>query len=156
MKDDPPKHPPIVELDYLSGVTVVDIGDIRVARGMSRRPVSMCPHTPLVYDNHERRIWCKDCESDVEPFDAFLQLVENFARAADQIKRDREDLKAAQDHSILRIAAKKMDEHFRSKRHVPACPNCGEGIFPEDVAKMGMVGREWAAAKRKKKEAEKP
>ena len=44
------KTPPIVEQEYLSGLKVVDIGDLRVARGMSRRPVSTCHHRPLVYD----------------------------------------------------------------------------------------------------------
>src|SRR5690606_34525923 len=72
------KRPPIEPLDYISGVKVVDIGDIRVARGMSRRPASSCKHHHLHYDTAERRIWCRDCETDVEAFDSFKMLVERF------------------------------------------------------------------------------
>ncbi len=146
------KTPPIIPHDYLAGVKVVDIGDLRVARGMSRRPVSACKHHPLVYDQKERRIWCKDCETDVEPFDAFLIIVENFSRAADKIERGMAELETAKQHNIIRVAAKKMDELFRRQKMVPACPHCGEGIFPEDVARMGMINREWEAARRARKE----
>lgn len=67
---------PIEPHDYLYGVKVVDIGDIRAARGMTRRPVSTCNHRRQVFDDKERRIWCSDCESELEPFDAYMRLVE--------------------------------------------------------------------------------
>ena len=143
--DEPPKTPPI---EYLRGVKVVDIGDLRVARGMSRRPYSSCRHSPLVYDQKERRIWCEDCEQDVEAFDAFLSIVENFNSAEENIKRRLKEVEAAEKHNILRIAAKQLDEMFRRKNTVPACPHCGEGIFPEDVARMGTANRRWEEAKR--------
>ena len=146
------KDPPIVPQNYLSGVKVVDIGDLRVARGLSRRPHSACKHRPLVYDQQERRIWCKDCEQDVEPFDAFMQLVENFHRAASDIERGRKALEEAQAHNVIRVATKQMDEHFRSRKMVPSCPHCGDGIFPEDVPKMGRVNRQWEEVKRARKE----
>lgn len=152
---DPPKTPPIVEQDYISGVKVVDIGDLRVARGLSRRPYSACRHRRLVYDQKERRIWCKDCETDVEPFDAFVLLVGNFDRAAADIERAQAEVKAAKAHNIIRIAAKKMDELFRRRNMVPACPHCGSGIFPEDVDQMGSVNREWEEAKRARKAKDK-
>ena len=145
------KAPPIEPQDYLYGVKVVDIGDLRVARGLSRRPISACKHHPLVYDQKERRIWCKDCESDVEPFDAFLKIVENFHRAKDDIERAQKEVNEAREHNILRVAAKQMDQHFRRKNMVPACLNCGTGIFPEDVPKMGSVNRQWEEAKRARK-----
>lgn len=146
------KTPPIEPMDFLLGVNVVDIGDLRVARGMSRRPVSSCKHHPLRYDQRERRIWCSDCETDVEPFDAFVMLVENFSRANDDIKRRRDELAKAESHTILRVAAKRMDELFRRKNMVPACPHCGQGIFPEDVQGMGSINREWESARRARRE----
>jgi len=146
------KDPPIKEMDYLYGVKVVDIGDIRVARGMSRRPTSTCKHRPLVYDQKERRIWCKDCEANVDPFDAFLLIVENFDRAAADIERKTDELSKAQEHNVIRVAAKKMDEHFRRKGMVPACPHCRQGIFPEDVSKMVSVNREWEQVRRARKD----
>lgn len=146
------KTPPVVEHDFIYGMKVVDIGDLRVARGMSRRPVSACKHRPLVYDQKERRIWCKDCETDVEAFDAFLLIVENFKAAASEIERRQRDLEEAISHNIIRIAAKRMDEHFRRKKMVPTCPHCHHGIFPEDVPRMGSINREWEEARRARKE----
>ncbi|WP_277969343.1 hypothetical protein [Sphingomonas echinoides] len=148
---DKPKDPPIVEMDYLSGLKVIDIGDIRVARGMSRRPHSSCNHRAMVYDPKERRVWCKDCETDVEPFDAFEILCQNYGAAVERIKRDRAAVEEAKEHNLIRIAAKQMDEHFRQRNMVPACPHCNAGIFPEDVAKMSSVNKEWELAKRARK-----
>ncbi|WP_313438526.1 hypothetical protein [Novosphingobium sp.] len=142
------KTPPVVEQEYLAGLKVVDIGDLRIARGMSRRPVSACNHRPLVYDQRERRIWCKDCETDIEGFDAFLLITEQFDQAAKKIERQLAEVKEAREHNIIRIAAKQMDQHFRRKNMVPACPHCHQGIFPEDVPKMGTINREWETVRR--------
>ncbi|TCM17251.1 hypothetical protein EDF56_106367 [Novosphingobium sp. PhB165] len=146
------KTPPVVEQEYLSGLKIIDIGDLRVARGMSRRPVSACKHRPMVYDRNERRIWCKDCETDVEPFDAFLLICEQIDHAVADIKRRQQQVDEAVAHNITRIAARQMDQHFRSRKYVPACPHCHQGIFPEDVPNMGTVGREWEEARRARKE----
>ena len=140
--------PPIEPQDYIGGVTVIDIGDARVARGLSRRPVSVCNHKNMVYDQNERRIWCKECETNVDGFDAFRILVEYFAAAQAAIVRDQERIEEAVKFNITRIAAKNMEEAFRRKRMVPCCPHCGCGIFPEDTNNLSMVGREYEAARR--------
>lgn len=142
------RRPPIVPQDYLSGVKVVDIGDIRVARGMSRRPVSSCQHRQLHYDTAERRIWCADCETDVEPFDAFKMLVEHFHSAEEKLERRAQEIKAAEDHALISIAAKEIDKAWRSRKMVPACPHCRAPLFPEDFRNgiKATYGREYAEA----------
>lgn len=142
------RTPPIEPLDYIGGVTVVDIGDARVARGMSRRPVSACKHKSMVYDHKERRVWCKECETDIEGFDAFLILVEQFDRASMDIERRLEQLAEAEKTNITRIAAKNMEKAFRRRHMVPCCPHCKAGILPEDTERMSMVGREYETARR--------
>ncbi|ALC13792.1 hypothetical protein [Sphingopyxis sp. 113P3] len=146
--DGPPRTPPIVPQEYLFGPKVVDIGDLRVARGMTRRPVSACRHRQLVYDGQERRIWCSDCETDVEAFDAFKQIVEQFDAAAKHAERMLNEAKEARAFSIISIAAKTIDKLWRSRKHVPTCPHCNAGIWPEDAARMGMVSKEWDRARR--------
>lgn len=148
LNDDPPKTPPIVPQEYLSGPKVVDIGDLRVARGLSRRPVSSCKHHQLVYDDRERRIWCKDCETDIEAFDAFKQIVERFHYAATEAQRLLDQAAEAQKFALISIAGKTIDKLWRSKRHVPTCPHCDAGIWPEDVKRMGQVSKEWDGARR--------
>lgn len=141
---------PIEEQPYIHGVTVVDIGDLRVARGMTRRPASTCRHARLTYDPRERRIWCKDCEKDVDPFDAFTGLVEQYDRACKDINKRADEIDEASRFQCRSIAAKKVDEVWRRRKVVPACPSCGHGIFPEDYADgVPTVGREYALARRK-------
>lgn len=150
MSSEPPKDPRIEPLDYISGVKVVDIGDLRVARGMSRRPASACGHLHLNYDSQERRIWCSDCEQNVDPFDAFTKLTEHFDRANADLRRRQEVMQEAEEHAIVSIAAKVIDKAWRRQGSVPACPVCGHGIFPEDF-KRGLpssLGKDFAAHRR--------
>lgn len=148
------KDPPIEEPGFLGGVRVVDIGDIRVARGLSRRAHSSCPHARLMYDQNERRVWCKDCERDVEAFDAFTGIVEQYSRAYDSLAERSKEVAEAEKFQVRSIAAKKLDEAWRSRNMVPACPHCGSGLFPEDIKKNGfsMLGRDYAAGLAKRKQ----
>ena len=144
MTDD--KDPPITPLDYVAGVTVINFGDVRVARGMSRRHHSSCPHIQLIYDQNERRIWCKDCERDVEPFDAFRQLAERASAVCAELRRREQEISEAEKFNIRTLAAKKIDEAWRSHKMVPSCPHCHHGLFPDDFKNgCGMVGKQFAA-----------
>jgi hypothetical protein len=140
------KDQPIEEKDFLYGLKVVDIGDIRIARGLARRHYSGCPHRRLVYDTHERRIWCKDCERDVEPFDAFTGLIEPYTRSLKELENREQKIAEAESFSIRSLAAKQIDQAWRSRNMVPACPHCGNGLFPESFkGSCAMVGKDYAA-----------
>lgn len=129
---------PIQPVDFLYGTTVVDIGEIRVARGKARRVRSTCKHMVLTYDTSERRVYCTDCESDVEPFDAFIKFVDLHAHIEDRIARLRE----AEQHTLFSRAAKVMDKAFRSSKMAPLCPHCRAAILPEDVANgVGQISK---------------
>lgn len=150
MTDKP--DPPIEPLNSIAGVKVVDIGDVRVSRGMTRRHSSSCPHRQLIYDGSERRIWCKDCEKDVEPFDAFEKIVAQLDRAHHALHRREQAVKEAETFNVRTLAAKSIDKAWRSTKMIPACPSCGMGLFPEDF-KHGIassLGREYALALRKR------
>lgn len=142
---------PIEEQAFLMGVTVVDIGDIRVSRGLTRRPYSSCHHHRLRYDPKERRVWCADCEKDVDSFDAFVLLTEQFHSAYGDLKARQQKLGEAEQFSARLIATKTIEKAWRSPNMVPACPSCGNGLFPEDFkASPGMLGKDYARARRGK------
>lgn len=130
---------PIEPQDYVFGVKVVDIGEVRVARGKTRRPVSTCTHRRMVYDDSERRVWCRDCESEVEGFDAFRLLVEQMDDYVKHLQRREDKVKEAEQHAARSRAVKVMDEVWRSQSMAPLCPHCHEAILAEDVA--GGVAR---------------
>lgn len=145
---------PIDPQDYIFGVKVVDIGDIRVARGMSRRPYMQCRHTNLVYNQDERRVWCADCETNIEGFDAFKILVEKWDSATKELNRRRDEIKQAETLFIRSRAAKVLDEHWRKKNTSPCCPHCNNALLPEDMLKgLSLKSKAIEIAKRAKKES---
>ena len=148
------KDTPIEAMGFVSGVTVIDFGEIRVARGLSKRPYSGCHHRALGYDSQKRRVWCRDCERTIEPFDAFELLVNQYSRAWRELNRRRERTNEAETKGLRSLAARALDAVWRSRKMVPACPMCGHGLFPEDF-KNGVkvkLGRDYAEAKRKAKD----
>lgn len=150
---DPPDAP-IEPMAFLGGVKVVDIGDLRVARGLSRRPYSACRHHKLNYDSAERRVWCADCERNVDGFDAFKILVESFDYALKRLDERETKLTEATTFSLRSLAARELDKAWQRRGSVPACPHCHHGLFPEDFKNgVGTVlGRDYAEARRKKAE----
>lgn len=140
---------PIEPQDYLYGVKVVQIEDLRVARGLTRRPLSSCTHKKLVYDNNERRIWCSDCETEVEAFDALEGLVSRLSAANGRLKTRETALAEAEAFQLRSRAAKVMDEAWRSTKMAPLCPHCSTAIFAEDVATgVAQTSKELARAAR--------
>lgn len=136
---------PIIPMDYVYGMKVVNIGDLRVARGKSQRAPSTCKHIRLAFDTDERRVYCQDCEQDVEPFDAFLQLVKRHHHLEAKAERLRQD--AA--HTIISRAAKRIDEAWRSRKMAPCCPHCKAAILPEDVVNgLSKTNMEWEVRRR--------
>lgn len=148
---------PIDPQDYLYGPKVVQIGDLRVARGLTRRPKTSCRHKSVVYDLGERRVWCRDCETAVDPFDAFLGVVEVWESARNHHKRRERELAEAEAFSIISRASKVIDTVWRSKRSVPLCPHCHEAILPGDVVGgVSTASRELVEQRRKKNKEVKP
>jgi len=142
---------PVEERQYTYGFNVVDIGDLRIARGETRRPRSSCKHLSLVFDEKERRVWCKDCEQEIEPFDAFKGLAE-FFHAANAKLRDREEaVKEAEQFQLRSRAAKAVDKIWRTRTMVPCCPSCDKGLLPEDFAN-GVKSRVGVSFARKQRD----
>lgn len=144
---------PIDPQDFTYGVNVVQIEDLRIARGLARRPQAACQHKTQVYDDKERRIWCSDCESEVEPFDAYVRLVEAFNAGIRSLSRRSRELGEAEAHQLRSRAAKKIDEAWRSKTLAPLCPHCSTALLPEDVVGgLAMVSKDLVIAARKRAE----
>lgn len=146
------KDPPIVSPGYLHGVTVVDLGDFRVSRGRSRRPYSSCGHKDFLYDDLERRIWCKDCETTLELFDVLMITLSGFDRATKRLNVREEKIIEAEKLNIRSLAAKEIDKAWRMRNQVPICPNCRSGLLAEDFKHgCATMSKEFAITMRKKK-----
>lgn len=127
----------------------MQIDDLRIARGLTRRPATTCRHRHMTYDERERRVWCRDCETEVEPFDAFVSLVEVWERGHAGLARREAAIAEAEAHTVRSRAAKVMDAAWRSRTTAPLCPHCKEALLPEDVARgVATASRELAARRR--------
>jgi hypothetical protein len=127
---------PIEEQPYIFG-QVIDLDGIRIARGKSKRPSVApkdCQHDHLVYDQDERRVWCKDCEKSIASFDAFLMITRNFMRFARTLTQREQAVEKAEAHALISRAAKAVDESWRRRKLSPCCPHCNGAILPEDFA----------------------
>ena len=144
------KDPPIREVEFLHGPNVIDIGELRVSRGLSRRPHSTCAHRRLTYDTGERRIWCRDCERDIEGFDAFTILATQCHQFLEQNARRARELEEAERFQARSIAVKALDKVWRSRTMAPCCPHCRRGLLPEDMKNLGSVGINYERARRER------
>lgn len=142
---------PITPTDFVGGVTVIDFGDMRVARGLPRRPHRCCEHRSVVYSTTERRIWCKNCEKDIEPFDAFELIIKQYDSATKQATRLLNEAREAQENTLISIASKKVDAAWRKRKMLPLSPCCGAVMFPENYKSgFSYVSKDLAYAKREK------
>lgn len=143
------KEPPVVPQDYVAGVKVVHIEDLRVARGMTRREYPRCPHRDLVYCETERRVWCQDCEHEVDAFDAFVNLIGRLDATFKHLSARSKELKEAQEFAARSLAVKALDDVWRTRKKIPVCPHCREGLLPEDFkGKVDITSAEFTRAKR--------
>lgn len=148
-----PTDVPVEPAKFYEGdeAKVVDIGNMRITRGMTRRPRSSCRHMNIVYDATERRVWCCDCETDVQPFDALVQIAEYFHGEKAMLKRREHEVEQVEKFKARSIAAKAVDVIWRSGKFLPSCPHCHQGLFPEDFKgeRTKIIGREFAEARRR-------
>lgn len=147
---DEPDDPPIEPVNYRIP-QVVDLAGVRIARGMAKRPLHrVCRHRSLVYATDERRIYCEDCKTSLEPFDAFMVLIDYWQEMDREATRRFEKATEAKNAVIHRIAAREIEKTWRAKMAM-GCPHCDRGILPEDVqGRMRMMSREIEIARRAK------
>lgn len=107
--------------------------EFKIERG-SLHSVDNCNHRNLQYDISSRIIYCKDCEREIDHFDAFFMIVKMFAYAEHSLDCRREELDELEKrHQVgLLKATRKVDEAWRSRSMVPICPHCHKAIFPTD------------------------
>lgn len=77
-------------------------------------------------------------------------MVRSYNIGLEQLQRERQRLQDVDESTIRTRAGKIMDKLFKKRKSVPCCPHCNQGIFPEDVQKMSLVDKAFAAARRAK------
>lgn len=130
--------------------SVIDLADVRVERGIPRNRHSRCKHKRLLYESSDRRVWCRDCEREVEAFDAFMTLVDNFGAMTREVKRQQHEAEEAAKAHVHRKAARNLSLAWSGKTPMAvACPHCSRGLLPEDFEGGGsQVSKDIEMARR--------
>jgi len=136
---------------------VLNLGLARIRKGRTPRPKhGACRHLNQTYDEAERRVWCDDCGDEIEVFDAYMALINQYDRIHKHITSRTEEAISAEKHNLVSRAAKSVDKHWRKRDTVPLCPHCNEGLFPEDMVDgLSTASKKWLKQKRDKQKRDK-
>lgn len=140
---------PIDELNYLR-CQIIDIGDLRVARGKARYEFAGCSHRRLTYDSDERRVWCTECEKTLPAFDAFMVVIRDYQGWFNNLT-DRQAKIEEMEKTQLHLRGARAIEKSWMGRRAPRC-KCGAAMLPEDFqsGRFPEVSLELARQARKK------
>lgn len=111
---------------------VVSIGDffrVRHGRTPFRREKELCKHNHLVLSQSERRIWCEDCEKNIDPFDAVLTFQRQWAALDAHYKGLKQQTADGMTATLNRRASKEIDRIWSGKM-LPLCPHDTYGRQP--------------------------
>ena len=132
---------------------VLNFESLSIKHGRGKRFGKPCEHNHLVYDPGEKRVWCEDCESTVDSFDAFLRIVRDWESVESQLRSRALKLLEDEKQNLISRAAKAVDRAFRKQKTAPTCPHCKEALLPEDMLKCdhGGINKDWVRRMRKKR-----
>lgn len=80
-------------------------------------------------------------------------IVKHFSDQTALLDKRQAAIEKAQQHHLVTLAAKSLDDAWRKKNLVPCCPHCLAGLLPDDFKNgVGLVSKSYALelARRKK------
>ncbi len=109
---------------------IIQIDSLKLQR-VHKKP---CLHINMSYDPLNEYVGCTDCGIQLQPFKAFMLLVEGYGRAIRDLDARRRRLLELEEYSDLSLlkATRKVDKAWRRKNMLPTCPHCNQAIAPED------------------------
>ena len=125
---------------------VIEIGSIKLSKKIFD---NTCDHVHIEYDSSLRTVRCSDCKIYIDPFEAFLMLAKNFDVGYKKMQSMKAEIEQAKEKELFLLAAKKIEQAWRSQKMVPACPHCHEAIFANDNFGNTMINKKHAIEKRK-------
>lgn len=130
---------------------IIKFADLKIKAGK----LSDCAHLNLILDKHQGFIQCEDCDLFIDPFNAFLILINKWDafrktldRKHDHLDQKRETL----EKEIHTLAALNLEKEWQLKTMLPACPSCQRGLLPSDFQSGSIfkANKEMEIARRKR------
>ena len=128
---------------------VVQLGEYRFThKARSYFDRTQCQHKRTELDDNGNIVMCLDCGKQVDAYFVLRLLTEDWGRVQEQIWATQSRVNEEKAKHIHLIAARKVEQAWRDRRHVPTCPHCGEGISPNDGFGHGLISKQIDAARR--------
>jgi hypothetical protein len=135
---------------------VVEIGELRLARIKNdyKRTREGCQHRNLEIDTVGETVICCDCKVQVSAYWALNMLRDFWENHAKAFNRKLAAVNEERDTVLHLVAAKRVEQVWRSRRDVPSCPHCQRGIYPEDNLGSARVSRKFEEGLRERERAD--
>ena len=124
---------------------IVHIGDFGIARRHRQgiRSRGGCLHRQVELDENGHICKCLKCGESVSAFWFLWMLTEDWERAENTRRAAEDKLRADLEANLTLRAARRVEEAWRQRKMLPACPHCCRGISAHDGFGNGsMVNKE--------------
>lgn len=112
---------------------IINFDDMRVTLMRKKRIGSSgCQHLKLTFDDEGQTVVCDDCGKQVTAYWAFQMLVLRYDISMQKLAARQKIFEEAKLADVSLLAARKVQEAWRSRTMVPTCPHCGRGISAHD------------------------
>lgn len=87
-------------------------------------------------DTTNRTVECRYCQTMVDPFDALVNIAQNYENIQDEVKRAINYKNELMNYKPYLRQAKRYEQMMRDKDMLPVCPNCNEAFEWQDITRM--------------------
>lgn len=128
---------------------IISVGCFSLER--KKRRNRGCKHLNIILNQDDHTVFCDDCNEQLTPFFALIQLT-NYWRDANRKLKARENRVAElEGKQVILKSAKSVELAWRGpKKMAVSCPHCKRGILAEDGLGNSVFSRELELARRKK------
>lgn len=135
---------------------VVHIGDLRIRQReklMGLRD-DRCLHNNTTWDRNGDIITCDDCKKQISPVWMLKTVMAHYDKAMRRVAERERALADDKSHNLHLVAAKKVEEIWRTRTMAPCCPHCDRGILPQDQLGATQIRKDFEIRRRKAKPTE--
>lgn len=114
-----------------------------------------CKHLHVELDDNGDIVLCTDCKKQVSAYWALRIITEQWEEQNKKLAKEKTRLWEETQKSLHLVAARRVEEAWRTRSMLPACPHCHRGISPRDNFGSSRVNAEMEQ-RRRQNEAAKP
>ena len=113
---------------------IYEFGDLTIHHKQEHRAFpwekDKCPHKQMCYDDNGHIVTCQDCKKQIDPYWAFMSIVQRYAEFAEKLNHRENAVLESEKKNLTLKAAQAVEHAWRSRKMVPTCPHCRMAILP--------------------------